>query len=730
MILSANRSTKVKLLAMHGNGSNSTITELQLSNLDLVMPKFQFVYLNGPTPVDEPGIGLEGLGSGPWYSWFNSQQEGDIRLNTLCDAVYYILKSVEQEGPFDGVYGFSQGALVANLANNLYKDRALQSALMSRFGESIRLIMPKGPLFNIAIFACAASSTPLSELRAKLGLLPVPSFPDYQSIHLIGREDPYKPWSESFVHTFEPSRTTVLYLSGGHEINYPLQEQGKVSDLIYQSLKEGISQTHTDSIQEPTWTKSSELSSRAITKNLQFADVKLNLEGLPETLHQLLATPPKEAPLFRLAREQNADMFTSYGEMLQFCSPGGGGDLRKLGVQKGDVVAYVAPIGGNATAACAFLSIAAQACAVPFSSTLSESDALQALEQFNVKHLVMFTDVTAPGIKAAFDKYALRVMSKVHLHYAERSDKHSPGLFSYLHTSTDFALLPPLSNEPAAHCLLLRTSGTTSLPKVVPLRQRDLVLNGALLADSMGLNADDVTYSVMPLDHIGGLSASILCSVAVGATITCDGIYQPEAMAKALSLSNPRPTWYSSVPTIHNGTVRYLLDNAEAYLDQAGRWQGHNLRMIRSGAADLKEADRKLLTSIFGCQIVTTYSMSEQMPISQPARTEGSWLQKPGAVGVPITASLAIVDSTSLRPLPFGSEGEVAISGETVFTGYQDNQDANNSSRFLLKSPHSGLFETWFLTGDLGEMDHNGTLTLKGRLKELIKRGGRTNRTS
>ncbi len=272
--------------------------------------------------------------------------------------------------------------------------------------------------------------------------------------------------------------------------------------------------------------------------------------------------------------------------------------------------------------------------------------------------------------------------------------------------------------------MLLRTSGSTSVPKLVPLRQRDVVLNAAILADGLGITAEDVTYSVMPLDHIGGLSASILCSVAVGASVTCDGPYTPRGMVEALSRSEPRPTWYSAVPTIHNATARYLADNRGEFLDAAGRWRGHGLRFVRSGAAALKEADRTVLEATLGCEVVATYSMSEQMPIAQPPRTGGTWHQKPDAVGVPVVASMAVVDPVTLRPLPFGATGEVAISGPTVFSGYADNPVANGQTRFLLRSHEGDGFDTWLLTGDLGELDRAGTLSLRGRIKELIKRGG------
>ena len=102
-------------------------------------------------------------------------------------------------------------------------------------------------------------------------------------------------------------------------------------------------------------------------------------------------------------------------------------------------------------------------------------------------------------------------------------------------------------------------------------------------------------------------------------------------MVEALSHSKPQPTWYSAVPTIHNATARFLQDNAEKYLNDNGEWSGHNLRMIRSGAAALKEPDRSLLKHLFGCEVITTYSMSELMPICQPPRKETGWHQQSGA---------------------------------------------------------------------------------------------------
>lgn len=259
----------------------------------------------------------------------------------------------------------------------------------------------------------------------------------------------------------------------------------------------------------------------------------------------------------------------------------------------------------------------------------------------------------------------------------------------------------------------------------------------------MGLQETDVVYSIMPAFHIGSISASILCTLSSGGAICCDGEpFNPEGMVKALALSRPQPTWYSAVPTIHNSTVSFLKDvaaldprYAELGIDANGIWKkGHSLRMIRSGAAALLGPDGKALAEAYGgVPVYPTYSMSEQMPISQPPLGRGNILvEKPGSVGVPVAASTAIVSRNTLRPLPFGEEGEIAISGPTILEQYFQNNDANRKSYFELTldiAAGDAIDDCtrggrYFLTGDIGVLSKDGFLSLKGRAKELIKKGG------
>ena len=714
----ATGSPPIRLLALHGSGSNRQVTQLQLNNLGLLRPQYHILYLHGPRPLDQPGLGVGAGIPGPWYGWLPRTLE-QITLEELLDTLHYLLRVLEQDGPFDYLFGFSEGGWLASLLCGLSRDEWLLRALCQRHPGAMATALQPDRVGRGAIIACAALAFPLWQLRSTLGWDGEPAVvPEIPSLHLIGRQDPHRPWSEALALAMNSTHTQVYYLNGGHGV-----DQSQANDPTLLTL---VDQFMAGSALAPApalrWRKTSDLSSRGLVDTLQVQTVAIATDQLPTTILAMLAAQPSTAPLLREARQQDSRRFTSYGEVLRFCQPGGGGDLRQLRVQPGQVVAYLAPPGGSATSALAFLSIACQTCAAPLDPRLSEADTWIALEQLRPQHLVLFVGMAGPAAEAAFEGYAQT--GKAELHRAVPLVTGSPGLFRYLEPRPTYEQQPSLLNAADAPCLLLRTSGTTGVAKVVPLRQRDLVWNGVILAEGLGLTRQDITYSIMPLYHIGGISASVLASLAVGATITGDGAYTPETMVEALSHSNPPPTWYSAVPTIHNATVRHLYHNPTIQFSQDGAWRGHQLRLIRSGAAALQESDRQLLEKTYGCPVVTTYSMSEQMPICQPPRTAEGWQQTPASVGVPVATSLAIVNPLTLNPLPLGVEGEVAIAGATLFSGYLDNPLANQQAWFLLRSPADGRLHSWFLTGDLGQTDTEGVLTLGGRVKEMIKKGG------
>ena len=119
--------------------------------------------------------------------------------------------------------------------------------------------------------------------------------------------------------------------------------------------------------------------------------------------------------------------------------------------------------------------------------------------------------------------------------------------------------------------------------------------------------------------------------------------------------------------------------------------------------------------------------MSEQMPISQPNVGLDQLHEKNGSVGIACAASMAIVNPSTLSPQPPGVRGVIAISGPMVLRNYLKNPKADAENFFLLSSADvtsPADPDRFFLTGDVGLLDSDGHLTIKGRAKELIKRGG------
>jgi acyl-CoA synthetase (AMP-forming)/AMP-acid ligase II len=114
----------------------------------------------------------------------------------------------------------------------------------------------------------------------------------------------------------------------------------------------------------------------------------------------------------------------------------------------------------------------------------------------------------------------------------------------------------------------------------------------------------------------------------------------------------------------------------------------------------------------FGAPVLEAYGMTEaahQMasnPLPPAAR-------KPGSVGPGTDVKISIMDSDG-RHLPPGTRGEIVIQGPNVIQAYENNPEANAKS----------FTDGWFRTGDQGMLDADGYLTLVGRIKELINRGG------
>jgi acyl-CoA synthetase (AMP-forming)/AMP-acid ligase II len=257
----------------------------------------------------------------------------------------------------------------------------------------------------------------------------------------------------------------------------------------------------------------------------------------------------------------------------------------------------------------------------------------------------------------------------------------------------------PNANDTA---LILHTSGTTSRPKRVPLSHANLSTSARNVAETYQLTPEDVSLCVMPLFHVHGLVASTLATLSTGGTVVVPAKFNPLSFWP--TVREHRVTWYSAVPTIH----QVLLSRARSSRPSGSE----QLRFIRSCSAALAPQTMADIEAKFGVPILEAYGMTEaahQMasnPLPPGAR-------KAGSVGRGTAVEIAILDKGG-EVLPQGETGEVSIKGANVFAGYEGNAEANAES----------FSNGWFRTGDQGYLDGDGYLTLVGRLKELINRGG------
>lgn len=188
---------------------------------------------------------------------------------------------------------------------------------------------------------------------------------DINSVHIIGIEDSLKTQSEAIAGRFMNGK--VMYLPGGHSIS---REHRSDADLI-DSIKEVV---HTDGSTDGLFNILAEfnevnpVTSISVHPTAQISRVQLKTELLPSGKHggtiiDCLKAQPADKPFLFDARNPTK-VSTTYGQAYDFIR-GGLGDLRRLGVKPGEVIAYGAPPGGGAPAALAFLCIGAQTTAAP-----------------------------------------------------------------------------------------------------------------------------------------------------------------------------------------------------------------------------------------------------------------------------------------------------------------------------------------------------------------------------
>ena len=161
------------------------------------------------------------------------------------------------------------------------------------------------------------------------------------STHLIGVVDPLKPNGELISRIY--ADTIVRYIVGGHAIPRSVESDVELLETLNDCVQK---RENVATMYPPKLKDVSDVTSIGVMSPFSVVGVELqNLISDP-TVTKVLKLRDPENPLLYNAREKDASKFTTYGEVLDFYT-GGPGDLRRLGIKTGEVVAYGAPPGGG-----------------------------------------------------------------------------------------------------------------------------------------------------------------------------------------------------------------------------------------------------------------------------------------------------------------------------------------------------------------------------------------------
>lgn len=368
--------------------------------------------------------------------------------------------------------------------------------------------------------------------------------------------------------------------------------------------------------------------------------------------------------------------------------------LNELGIGRNDRVAIVLPNGPDM--ASAFISIAVGATAAPLNPGYRSEEFEFYLSDLNARALVVERGSVSPAIEVA-KKLGVRVIDLIPLE--------SAGDFTLEPRETVSVPAPaqPGVAEPDDIALVLHTSGTTSRPKIVPLMQRNVSASAINIRSTLAFTSADRGLNIMPLFHIHGLIAGIMAPLSAGASVFCTPGF--DALKFFSWMDGAHPTWYTAVPTMHQAILSRASRNKEVIARNP-------LRFLRSSSSSIPPQVIRELEEVFGAPLIEAYGMTEashQMasnPLPPRAR-------KPGSVGLAAGPEVRIMDDDG-NLLPASEIGEIVIRGGNVTPGYENNTKANGEA----------FTHGWFRTGDQGSMDAEGYLSLTGRLKEIINRGG------
>lgn len=250
---------------------------------------------------------------------------------------------------------------------------------------------------------------------------------------------------------------------------------------------------------------------------------------------------------------------------------------------------------------------------------------------------------------------------------------------------------------------IFKTSGTTGPSKRVPVTHQNLIEMAHKMERWLALTPADRSACIMPIYYNAGFKATLVVPLLIGCSVALPASGGAGDIDRWLA--ELRPTWLTASPAFLQAVAEKLRASPDrTFLDP--------LRFVLSTASYLPEPLRVELQSLMAKPVVEFYGLCEAGMMTGPLLPPHA--AKTGSVGRVPVGELVIRDDAG-QPVPAGRIGHVMLNGPSVMPGYLFDD---------IDGVPSGLVDGWLATGDLGSVDEEGRLTVVGRTKEIINRGG------
>ena len=378
-------------------------------------------------------------------------------------------------------------------------------------------------------------------------------------------------------------------------------------------------------------------------------------------------------------------------------------ELRRRNVRKGDRVGIMVP-NCCELAVLYFACIYLGAVIVPINPALSKSDVQFILA--NCKPRIIVASVSCANSVKTFVPNVLRLATLQEATKEAAKESHCSDLVAIdaLNEATEFAPLEAASAEDLV--AIMYTSGTSAKPKGLAHKLGSMLRNARAFASAQKIEEDSRFYLTLSMAYMGGLYNLLVLPFLCGATVVVDHVFDARSSLHFWDKAkNNKVNTLWLAPTVLSILLR--MDRGRT----GEEFCRNSVRHTFVGFAPLPLKVKHEFESRYGVRLIENYGLSETLFVT--ARTR-ELIGGNGYVGEMLPGVLLRVVSDEGQPVEPGIEGEVEILTPDLMAGYL--------------GAHGELLEmdasVWFPSGDVGRLDGNGSLSITGRKKDLIIRGG------